>query len=146
MPPPTDDVPLSRRVELGRLEMESNWQLRQENVLPLETAWNEGRFYGLVLKGRQRFTAIQRAGIFVMGLQLIGVASSMFLVDGPIPQVGPSLKSVYHRFPNVDLYRMPVLLLAVVLGIRFCWVAVRGASTDRVETRSKSADGSPGPE
>jgi hypothetical protein len=140
MPPPTDDTPLAREVELGRLEMESNWQLRQENVLPLETAWNEGRFYGLVLKGRQRFTGFQRAGIFVMGLQAIGVASSMLLLDWPIPQVGPSLKSVYHRFPNADLYRMPVLLLVVVLGMRFCWVAVRGASTDSTQTPSKPED------
>jgi len=30
--------------------MERGWESKQENVLPLETAWNEGWFYGRVLK------------------------------------------------------------------------------------------------
>ena len=49
---PFDDesVPF-KEIERRRFEMERAWNLRQENILPLETAWNEGRFYGVVLKG-----------------------------------------------------------------------------------------------
>jgi len=121
MPPPADDF-LSQKVELGRLEMERNWQLRQENVLPLETAWNEGRFYGLVLKGGQPFSGVQRVGIFVLGLLSIGVSSMMFI---PLLQVGPSLKSIYQRLSNVSLLSMPVHFLYFAVGFRFCWVALK---------------------
>jgi hypothetical protein len=49
--------------ERGRIEMERGWESKQENVLPLETAWNEGWFYGRVLKGSRSLTGIQRTGI-----------------------------------------------------------------------------------
>jgi len=128
MPPPVDDSSLSQKVERGRLEMESNWQLRQENVLPLETAWNEGRFYGRVLKGSQRFTGVQRAGIFLIGLIAIGVASTTIVLEKQLPllRIGPSLKSIYQRLPDVSLLSMPVLFLYFGVGIRFCWVALKG--------------------
>jgi hypothetical protein len=140
MPPSDDDTPLSREVELDCLQMESNWQLWQENVLPLETAWNEGRFYGLVLKGSRRFTGLQRVGIFVMGLEAIVFGSSMLLLEWLVQRIEPSLNFVHHRFSDLDPYRTTVLILFVVLGIRFSWVAVRGASADPPETRSDPPD------
>ena len=71
------------------LEMEDNWYLRQENILPLETAWNEGRFYGLLLKGNQPFTRFQRLGIFLTGLQLLEFGSLPFIIgQGLHPRLG----------------------------------------------------------
>ena len=125
MPPHADDLSQSQEAERGRLETERNWQLRQENILPLETAWNEGRFYGLVLKGSQRFTGVQRAGIFVLGLLAIGFALAMFLALARFHGVGPSLKSIYQRLPDVSLLSMPFILLEFALGFRFCWVALK---------------------
>ena len=54
-----------------RQEMERDWKLRQENVLPVETAQNEGRFYGRALKGSRPLTGVQRTGILLIGLQAV---------------------------------------------------------------------------
>jgi hypothetical protein len=72
MPLADKESAVAQQVELSRFEMERDWQLRQENVLPLETAWNEGRFYGRVLKGLQPLTTLQRIGILLIGVQAIG--------------------------------------------------------------------------
>ena len=87
--------------------MERAWRLRQENVLPLETAWNEGRFYGLLLKGNQPFTGVQRAGILFIGLLAIGVAT------------------MWLFFPSGSRVWTPVLLMYIAFGVRFCCVALK---------------------
>jgi hypothetical protein len=110
--------------ERGRIEMERGWESKQENVLPLETAWNEGWFYGRVLKGSRSLTGIQRTGILLIGLQMVGVAAMMFL-NFPFPKVGPSLKSIYDRLPDVSLIWALILLPGAAIGLRFCWVALK---------------------
>jgi hypothetical protein len=136
MPPPGDDSTISEEVERGRLEMERNWQLRQENVLPLETAWNEGRFYELLLKGGRPLSGVQRVGIFVLGLLEIGVPSVTLALERRLPllRVGPSLKSIYQRLPDVSLLSIPILVLYFAVGFRFCWVALKG-SPRRTDTK-----------
>lgn len=131
MPRPTDDFAEADKEEAGRLEMERNWRLRRENVLPLEAAWNEGRFYGLALKGAQRLTGVQRFGVFILGILFVGTALLMpFLSEVQLGPVGPSLRSIYQRLPNVSLVWIPVALLELALGLRFCWVAYK-RPTDR---------------
>ncbi len=129
-PPPADNSSPSREGERGRLEMERNWQLRQENVLPLETAWNEGRFYGLLLKGGRPFSRFQRVGIFILGLVMIGMASMTLAFERQLSllKVGPSLKSIYQRLPDVPLLSIPVFVLYFAVGLRFCWVALKRPS------------------
>jgi hypothetical protein len=122
----SDNKPVSpEELERGRLEMERSWELKQENVLPLETARNEGWFYGRVLKGSRPLTGIQRTGILLIGLQMVGVAAMMLFLDWPFPKVGPSLKSIYHRLPDVSLIWVLILLPGAVIGLRFCWVALK---------------------
>jgi hypothetical protein len=122
----SDNKPVSpEELERGRLEMERSWELKQENVLPLETAWNEGWFYGRVLKGSRPLTGIQRTGILLIGLQMVGVAAMMLFLDWPFPKVGPSLKSIYHRLPDVSLIWVLILLPGAAIGLRFCWVALK---------------------
>ncbi|MGA8870546.1 MAG: hypothetical protein WB460_05390 [Candidatus Acidiferrales bacterium] len=118
--------------ELGRLELEREWLSRQENVLPLETAWNEGRFYGQVLKGHRSLTRVQRAGILLIGLQIVGIAAAMMFAPGWIlPDFGPSLKSIYRGLPALPLVWIPVLLLELGLGLRLCFVALRRCAKPR---------------
>lgn len=107
------------------MEMEGNWYLHQENILPLETAWNEGKFYGLLLKGRRPFTPFQRLGTFVTGLQMVGVASMFFYFDSLFHPIGPSLKLVNDWLPNFSLLRLPAFLLEIAVGLRMCWVALK---------------------
>jgi hypothetical protein len=102
----------AQQIELSRFEMERDWQLRQENVLPLETAWNEGRFYGRVLKGLQPLTTFQRVGVLLIAVQAIGGSLILMFVNG-------------RRLADIAPIWMPVLLLSLVLGVRFCWVALR---------------------
>ena len=125
MPPPPDDDAFAKEFERGLLEMEDNWYLHQDNILPLETAWNKGRFYGILLKGNQPFTPFQRLGIFVTGLQTVGVASMFFDFDSLLHPIGPSLKFVNDRLRNLYLFWLPIFLLEVVLGLRVCWVALK---------------------
>lgn len=114
VPPSADDL----------LEMERNWQLRQENVLPLEAAWNEGRFYGVVLKGRRPLTNVQRVGIFMLSLQVLGTGLMTFVLY-PYRVAGPSLKSIYQRLPDVSLVWTPIILLEIAFALRLCWVAIK---------------------
>ena len=130
--------------ELGRREMEREWSSRQENVLPLEAAGNEGRFYGQVLKGRRSLTRVQRAGILLIGLQIVGIAAAMMFAPGWIlPDFGPSLKSIYRGLPALPLVWIPVLLLELGLGLRLCFVALRRGAKSR-EPESNAEGSSPG--
>ena len=131
---PPDEQPVSTEEdEVGRLEMERLWQLRQENILPLERAWNLGRFYGLVLKGSQSFTCFQRVGIFMIGFLAIGVALTFLFGGWPFSKFEFPLKYVYQRLSEVSLGGMVAFLLRFLLGVRFCWVALRPQRHNRVE-------------
>jgi hypothetical protein len=119
MPPPADDFSRPQEGERGRLEMERNFQLSQENVLPLETAWNEGRFYGLALKGSQQLTGVQRVGIFMLGFLAIAVALMTVIAVGRFHGRLGLLSSLFISGPFV--------LLEFALGFRLCWVAIKRA-------------------
>ena len=125
MPPPDEQFFCTEEEEVGRLEMERLWQLRQGNVLPLETAWNIGRFYGLVLKGSQPFTRFQRVGILLIGLLTIGIALIFLFAGVPFSRFEFSLQYVHQRLSEASLGGMVAFLLRFLLGIRFCWVALR---------------------
>lgn len=107
--------------------MEREWRLRQENVLPLETAFNEGRFYGLALKGSRRLTRVQRIGLFLIGIVALGTGLTISAEIQFFPSVGPSLKSIYSALPDISVVFLPVLLLELALGARLCWVALKPA-------------------
>lgn len=125
MPPDADHSPLAQNDERARLEMERNWQMRQQNVLPLETARNEGRFYGLALKGSARLTGVHRMGLFMLGILALGSALAMSLADDSSRRFGPTLKSIHHALPDVDLFLLPIIVLEVALGLRLWWVALK---------------------
>jgi hypothetical protein len=106
-----------REDEPGRLEQERKFQLRQENILPLETARNEGRFYGLALKGSQRLRGVQRVGISMLGFLAIAVAlMTVMAVDRFHGRLG---------LLSSRLISGPFVLLEFALGFRLCWVALK---------------------
>ncbi|MFZ0787600.1 MAG: hypothetical protein WA369_01500 [Candidatus Acidiferrales bacterium] len=126
MAPPKDRSDPPRGDEFGCLELERQWLSRQENVLPMETAWNEGKFYGQVLKGRRQLTTVQRIGILLMGLQAIAFGAMIVFARGwLLPDFGPSLRSIDASLPPLPLIRVPVFLLEFGLGIRLCFVALK---------------------
>jgi hypothetical protein len=51
-------------------------RLRQRNILPLDTARNEGIFLGMLVRGPKSLTVIQRIGALVIALPILicGVA------------------------------------------------------------------------
>ncbi|MGA9938926.1 MAG: hypothetical protein WBP92_11835 [Candidatus Acidiferrales bacterium] len=92
----------------------------------METAWNEGKFYGQVLKGRRQLTTVQRIGILLMGLQAIAFGAMIVFARGwLLPDFGPSLRSIDASLPPLPLIRVPVFLLEFGLGIRLCFVALK---------------------
>jgi hypothetical protein len=116
---------VAKEIERGRAEMEREWQIRQQNVLPLPSAWNERRFYGRALKGNRQLTGVQRVGLFLLGLQGIGIPL-MFLFGRPaLPAVAHPLRIFHHEFTGVSVVWLPVYLIYMLLGVRFCWVALR---------------------
>jgi len=133
MAAPNHESDAARDDELGRLELEREWLSRQENVLPLEAAGNEGRFYGQVLKGRRQLTLVQRLGILLIGLQMIAIGTVIMLAPGwLLPDFGPSLKSIDATLPGLPLIWIPVLLLDVAVGLRFCFVACQRPQQRRI--------------
>jgi hypothetical protein len=77
------------------------------------------------LKGSQPFTCFHRVGILLMGLEAIGVGLMFLFLSGPSLEFDFSLKFVYQRLSESSPVRTAQLLLVILVGLRFCWVALR---------------------
>jgi hypothetical protein len=53
--------------EETRRRFEADAILRQSNVLPMDAARNEGRFYGQLIRGSRPLNGVQRIGFFLVG-------------------------------------------------------------------------------
>lgn len=53
---------------------EAEAAFRQSNVLPLDSAMNEGRFYGLLVRGGGPLSVVQRIGFALIGITMAGSA------------------------------------------------------------------------
>lgn len=130
IPPPADDSSLAEKETRDRLEMEGDWQLRQENVLPLETAWNEGRFYGLLLKGSRPLTGVQRIGTLMIAFLALAMAFATYVMGGSLSGHELSLEFGHQKLPILSLVWVPAVLLESALGFRLFWIALRPPSRD----------------
>jgi hypothetical protein len=119
-----DPSPESSEIERARDQMERDWKLRQENVLPLPAAWNEGRFYGLVMLGKQALTIVQRIGILLVALPLAGFGLMLVLTFLPEWIVGSHLKGFGEVFPPTPSTIFGISF-ALIVGFRFSWVAFK---------------------
>jgi hypothetical protein len=97
----------------NREQMEYFWNLRQENILPLERAWNQGRFYGLLLKGCIPFKRFQRVGILLLGITTISIITTEIIIG------------LSTHPPHISFLEIPHLVIFGVAGLRFCWVALK---------------------
>lgn len=103
-----------------REEMERLWDLRQENILPLENAWNVGRFYGIILRGGRAFTRLQRAGILALGLTAAGMAASVAFLIPPL-----DLLHEGSHISHLPIFLRPSILISASGGLRLLWVALK---------------------
>lgn len=71
-----------RRFEEDRHRFEAEAVGRLSNVLPLDAARNEGRFYGQVIRGRP-LSGVQRIGFFLIGSMFCFLAALVFLSAFP---------------------------------------------------------------
>lgn len=107
---------LKNEEALRRFETEAAFH--QSNILPLDQAMNEGRFYGLLIRGNQSLTGVQRIGFLLIAILLF--APGLLLLFGAVPHftqtVGGELLGAMWI-----LYA----LLAFLAGLRVVWVALK---------------------
>lgn len=118
MAPPETDIDPFEEIRLGRARMEWEWRFRQENLLPMETAYNEGRFFGLLLKGGRPLNTAQRIGVLATATWVLmtpGSAISLGMASGHFSS---------DRFLEPGLIVLLSTLPYMLIGIRLAWVAL----------------------
>jgi hypothetical protein len=78
--------PIRREIEHedeDRRQFEADAISRQSNVLPLDAARNEGRFYGQLIRGERQLNGVQRIGFFLVGVDILLVGN--LIVYGYFP-------------------------------------------------------------
>lgn len=84
-------------LELEIRRFETEVVFRQSNVLPLDAAINQGRFYGLIIRAARPKNGIERVGYFLFGFMWVaGVVSGL-----------------------------PLSVIFVPLGLKLIWTAFR---------------------
>lgn len=103
---------------------DGRWTLaeRQQNVLPLDTARNEGRFLGALLMP-STLSVVQRIGMIILALPflLLGLVGFAFVLSHPneLPvrdSVHPITGTMLNLF--LDLVSLIVLLVSLLAGLR----------------------------
>ncbi|MGH9782036.1 MAG: hypothetical protein ACRD33_09480 [Candidatus Acidiferrales bacterium] len=71
---PADATPEEIALEESIQRFEADVLFRQSNVLPLDAAMNQGRFYGLLIRASRPRNGLERAGFLLMGIQWVSSA------------------------------------------------------------------------
>ena len=110
--------------EETRRRFESDAISRQSNVLPLDAARNEGRFYGQLIRGERHLNVVQRIGFFLVGS--LFCASALFVVMGAFPRlfsyIGLSVAPIGNK--SVWMVSLPFAALAFFLGLKVIGSAI----------------------
>jgi hypothetical protein len=120
---------LANEEALRRFEAEAAFH--QSNVLPLDNAMNEGRFYGLLVRGGRPLTAVQRLGFLLIAF-ILG-APSFFVASGAFPQ-WRYLTAFSSAAPakGVSMFYLPVSALVFLVSLRIVWVALRPSAKRKI--------------
>jgi hypothetical protein len=104
--------------ETDRRESDADLISRQSNVLPMDTARNEGRFYGQLLRGDRPLGGVQRIGFILVGSLFCG--SALFIVVGAFPRLFSriGLTSGPMTDKSVAVVYLPVAALFLFLGLK----------------------------
>jgi hypothetical protein len=97
---------------------------RQRNVLPLDAARNEGRFYGQLVRGERPLNSVQRIGFFLVGNLFFWWA--IFIVVGAFPRyfsgIGLHLEPMGGK--SVSMVYLPFAALSLLLGLKIIGTAI----------------------
>jgi hypothetical protein len=106
--------------DLRRFEVEADFH--QSNILPLDQAMNEGRFYGLLMRGGKSLTVVQRIGFLLIAVMLC--LPNFFVILAAVPR-WRHLISGGVLGSGVPMFYLPFAILLFLAGIRISWVALR---------------------
>jgi hypothetical protein len=125
--PKNSDYPTRQEIEQGeaaRRRFEEDIITRQSNVLPLDAARNEGRFYGKLIRGERPLSGVQRAGFFLVGSLFCGMA--LFLVVDAFPGLlrFMDLHAVPMGDKSVAIVSLPFASLFFLLGFKLIRSAI----------------------
>ncbi len=110
--------------EEARQRLEAEFASQQSNVLPLDAARNEGRFYGNLIGGDRTLNPIQRIGFFRMGF--FACSQAFFVVVSAFPQLAKAagMRMLPESNHAVALAYLPFSAIIFFFGIKFIVTAV----------------------
>jgi|ERR1700733_6335481 len=113
-----------KREEKTRQQFEADAVSSQSNVLPLDAARNEGRFYGNLIRGERSLNGVQRIGFFLVGFLFCG--SGLFVASGAFPGLlrFMGLQVIPMGDKSVSMADLPFAALAFLLGLKVIVSAV----------------------
>jgi hypothetical protein len=111
--------------EENRRRLEADAISRQSNVLPMDTARNEGRFYGRLIRGECALNGIQRIGFFLVGSLFCW--SAMFIVMLAFPRFFSliGLPVALKGNESVSMLYLPLAAIGLFLGLKIIGRAIK---------------------
>jgi hypothetical protein len=97
---------------------------RQSNVLPLDAARNEERFYGRLICGKRPLSGVERIGYFLVGWIFFGwgILGLMAAFPRVFNFIGLHVTPIGDG--PISMYQFAVAVLAVLLGLRVISTAI----------------------
>ena len=110
--------------EKTRRQFEADASSRQSNILPMDAARNEGRFYGSLIRSERSLNGVQRIGFFLVGFLFCG--SALFIVTGAFPGLVRfmGLRVVPMGDKSVSMAYLPFAAIAFFLGLKLIGSAI----------------------
>jgi len=115
--PNTPKHPIRQEIEQDektRQQFEADAISHQSNVLPMDAARNEGRFYGKLIRGERSLNGVQRIGFFLVGFLFCSWA--FFIVITTFPRLF-GIIGLGGDNSTSKVY-LPFAALAFVLGLK----------------------------
>jgi hypothetical protein len=121
---PNDPTQTKLTFEQARQRLETEFASQQSNVLPLDVARNEGRFYGNLIRGDRSLNPIQRIGFILMGF--LACSQTFFVVVSAFPQLAKAagMRVLPESNRAVVLAYLPFSAIILFFGIKFIVTAV----------------------
>ncbi|HXQ26170.1 MAG TPA: hypothetical protein VN822_07170 [Candidatus Acidoferrales bacterium] len=110
--------------EEARRRLEADAVSRQSNVLPMDAARNEGRFYGRLIRGDRPPNGVQRVGFFLVGS--LFCLSAIFIFGVAFPRLFSfiGLPVALAGDKSVSVLYLPFAVLSLFLGLKVIGRAV----------------------
>ena len=107
-----------KQEEDARRRFEADAISRQNNMLPMDAARNEGRFYGDLMRGKRPLNGVQRIGFFLVGFLFCSWA--IFIVTVTFARlfrfIGLGVEPITDK--SASMVYLPFAALAFFLGLK----------------------------